>query len=236
MFAALMAIASMTGTYADEILIPNSTSPDGRYAVYAVEAKEQFLPATLEIRGLKDQKTKIKLDGGGYVQVASAYSYGDQDANSIFVLWHPTGDRVAMMVRDGKRSGSLVICERKDDSFKQDLAPPDFEAVAEKALGLNAMVDYEYDFPQAWIGQKQLLIKMRFDDVALADSKAYQFECTFVFDIATGRTSKFTVKQNTRGRLDDQGNNRSVSDSFRKMSQVSSGICLIFIPEPQVVK
>ena len=197
MLGALMAIASTTGTYADEILVPNSTSPDGRYAVYAVDAKQQFLPATLEIRGLKDQKPKIKLDGGGYVQVASAYNYGDQDTNSIFVLWHPTGDRVAMMVRDGKRSGSLVICERKDDSFQQNLDPPDFEALAEKALGLKRDGRYEYDFPQAWIGPKKLLIKMRFDDVALADSKPYQFECTVVFDIATGRTSKFTVLSKT---------------------------------------
>jgi hypothetical protein len=197
LLGALMAIASTTGTYAGEILIPNSTSPNGRYAVYAVDAKELFLPATLEIRGLKDQKPKLTLDGGGYVQVASAYDYGDQDSNSIFVLWHPTGDRIAMMVRDGRRSGSLVICERKDDSFQQTLAPPGFEALAEKALGLKHDGRYRYDFPQAWIGQKKLLIKMRFDDVALADSKPYQFECTVVFDIATGRTSKFTVLSKT---------------------------------------
>jgi len=197
MLGALIAIASTTGTYADEILIPNSTSPDGRYAVYAVDAKEQFLPATLEIRGVKDQKPKIKLDGGGYVQVASAYDYGDQDTNSIFVLWHPTGDRVAMMVRDGKRSGSLVICERKDNSFQQKLDAPDFGALAEKTLGLKGDGRYGYDFPLAWIGQKKLLIKMRFDDVALADSNPYQYECTVVFDLATGKTSKFTVLSKT---------------------------------------
>jgi hypothetical protein len=38
---------------------------------------------------------------------------------------------------------------------------------------------------------------MRFDDVAIADSKTYQFECTIVLDIATGKTSKLTVLSKT---------------------------------------
>jgi hypothetical protein len=194
---ALMMVASTIGAYAGEILIPNSTSPDGRYAIYAVDANENFLPTTLEIRGLKDQRPRIKLDGGGWVELASSYCYGDEDKDSIFVVWNSEGSRIAMMVRDGKRSGSLLICEREGDSFRQISKLPDFLALAEKALGLKRDGRYVYEFPQIWIGQDKLLIKMRFDDVALADSKPYQFEYTFEFDIANGKTSKFKVLSKT---------------------------------------
>lgn len=102
-----------------------------------------------------------------------------------------------MMVRDGKRSGSLVICEREGDSFQQKPKLPDFIALAEKDLGLKRDGRYVYEFPQAWVSQDKLLIKMRFDDVALADSKSYQFECTLEFDIASGKISKFKALSKT---------------------------------------
>jgi hypothetical protein len=194
---ALMVIASIVGAHADEILIPNSTSPDGRYALFAIDSKEEGLPATLEIRSLKDQKTIIKLDGGGWVMRASAYDYGDEDTNSIFVIWNPTGSRVAMMIKDGKRSGSLVVCERAGNSFQQNSKLPDFSAVAVRTLGLKEDGRYNYEFPQAWISQNKLLIKMRFDDVSLADSNPYQFECTLEFDVASGKTSNFKVLSKT---------------------------------------
>jgi hypothetical protein len=194
---ALLVIASTISAHAGEILIPNSISPEGRYALYAVDANEQFSPATLEIRGLKDQKPRIKLDGGGYVRLASEYDYGDEDINSIFVVWNPTGSRIAMMVRDGKRSGSLVVCEREGDAFQQNSKLPDFIALAEKALGLKRDGRYVYEFPQTWISRNKLLIKMRFDDVSIADSKPYQFECTVEFDIASGKTSKFKMLSKT---------------------------------------
>jgi hypothetical protein len=185
-------LAFTVSALADECLIPNSTSPTGQFAIYAVDSNEPFLPATLEIRDLGDQKSKLRLDVGGYVRLASEYDYGDEDKDSIFVLWSHDGSRVAMMIRDGKRNGSLVIYERKHNSFDEKKLP-DFHSAAAKALNFKLGERYGYEFPDAWIGHNELLVKIRCDGINPVDAKTYDYECVLSYQLSTGELSNFKV-------------------------------------------
>ncbi len=187
-------LATTIAASGEDFLIPHSISPNGRFVIYAVDSDQPYFPASLEIRDLTNPKFKSKLDTGGYVRLASEYDYGEEDRNSIFVLWNGDASCLAMMVRAGKRNGSLVIYYQKNGSFEQR-ALPDFGFAVTKAFNLKMGNRYIYEFPKTWIRNDELAIIVRCDGIDPTDAKSYQFEFALKYDLTSGKIFDFKLRE-----------------------------------------
>ena len=174
---------------ADLIEIPESQSPNGRYAFRMIDNQ----PNECEVVGnlqLIDHETKavlVSISINGYAR----FPY-NTDKENLKISWSPTSTYVAITTRDTKRTwGSKIY--RLENGKLTEVKIPNLTNYVFELLKAKKCFRYIRQTPERWINDNTLLVQLQGDAITPNQvSPVIKYDTKVIISIPSGEIREFT--------------------------------------------